>query len=117
MVDLYIARVFEDTKRVTNDYVGGVILHAVNEWQVDVIIMSFGFKFWVPSISHAIRVAAFNDILMFAAASNEGANADIDLAYPARETNVLDIRATDHLGNRYMYNPPWDEAAPGGLQF
>lgn len=111
MVDLYIARVFEDAKRVTNDHVGGAILHAVNEWQVDVIIMSFGFKFWVPSISRAIRVAAFNDVLMFAAASNEGANADIDLAYPARETNVLDIRATDHLGNRYMYNPPWDAGA------
>ena len=106
--DVYVARVFEDGTKVTDKYIANAVLHAVNKWEVDIILMSFGFKFWIQSISHAIKVASFNNVLMFAAASNEGANSDIDLAYPARESTVFDIRATDHVGNRYKYNPPWD---------
>ncbi|KAL7923100.1 hypothetical protein ACQKWADRAFT_66894 [Trichoderma austrokoningii] len=47
------------------------ILHAYNEWDVDLISMSFGFPCMIEDLRQAIEETKHH-VLLFAAASNDG---------------------------------------------
>lgn len=69
--------------------------------------MSFGY----PSkqiqnyneLENAILHAHSKSVLMFAAASNNGAN--LDRAHPARDPHVICVHSTDANGNRSSFSP------------
>jgi hypothetical protein len=68
--------------------------------------MSFGFPERVEGyakLENAIRSAYISSVLLFAAASNGGAN--LDRAYPARHQEVICIHSTDANGNRSKFSP------------
>lgn len=67
--------------------------------------MSFGFPRRYGSIEKAIDRASYKNIVMFAAASNSGANRKI--AFPASSySRVICINSADGRGARSRYNPP-----------
>ncbi|KAK1252176.1 hypothetical protein MKX08_003363 [Trichoderma sp. CBMAI-0020] len=116
--ELYIAKIsdLEPAKPAT---IAEAIDHAVNVWKVDVISMSFGF----PSreidgydlLERSIRSAVSEDVLIFAAASNNGANTK--RAYPARYPDVICIHSTNANGAPSDFNPrplPGDNLATIG---
>jgi hypothetical protein len=69
--------------------------------------MSFGFPTReiedYEKLEAAIHKAYSKHTLLFAAASNSGAN--LDRAYPARDENVICIHSTDANGNRSPFSP------------
>jgi subtilisin family serine protease len=79
------------------------IKHATEEWEVDIITMSFGFSEEVPVIRSALKNAEREGVILFAAAHNEGGNRDI--AWPARMSEVICIHATDGRGNPSPFTP------------
>ena len=122
---IFVARVARDTNnlRAENvakvchdlyiilDFVKGIdsplqaIMHASDEWKVDIISMSFGFPQYYTSIERAISHAVRQNIIVFAAASNSGANRKI--AFPASLSNgVIRINSADGRGAGSRYNPP-----------
>ncbi|EHK42543.1 hypothetical protein TRIATDRAFT_319946 [Trichoderma atroviride IMI 206040] len=104
--ELYIAKIcdLEPPKPAT---VAKAIDRAVNEWKVDVISMSFGF----PSrevdgyelLEQSIKRASNQNVLLFAAASNNGANTK--RAYPARHPDIICIHSTKANGAPSDFNP------------
>ncbi|KAJ8122601.1 hypothetical protein ONZ43_g1245 [Nemania bipapillata] len=79
------------------------INHAVNEWNVDIISMSFGIREHSESMKNAISNASNNKTLLFAAASNDGGNCG--RAFPAKYPSVFCIHSTDGQGNPSTFNP------------
>lgn len=81
--------------------------YAIFEIRADIICMGFGFHDRVSELQQVIRRAAMgdsgHDIIMFAAAGNEGANQVV--AYPARDPNVFCVYSTDGFGNSSPFNP------------
>ncbi len=83
--------------------------YAVDKWKVDIISMSFGYPTdrtrpeGFDELEGAILNAYHQNVLMFAAASNSGAN--LDRAHPARNQNVICIHSTDAQGNRSRFSP------------
>jgi subtilisin family serine protease len=77
------------------------------EWaikkKVDIISMSFGLTAPQSGIQHAIKTAAANNILMFAAASNQGQGHEP--TFPASDSSVMCIYAADGNGNKSKTNP------------
>lgn len=69
--------------------------------------MSFGIREYHESIKTAISKALHKQILMFAAASNDGAN--FGRAFPAKYPSVFCIHSTDGNGNPSAFNPTADE--------
>lgn len=69
--------------------------------------MSFGIREFHERIKIAISTAIHNNILLFAAASNDGANRG--RAFPAKDRSVFCIHATDGEGNPSTFNPTADE--------
>lgn len=69
--------------------------------------MSFGYPSrqieGYDKLEEAILYAHSKNVLMFAAASNSGAN--LDRAYPARDPHVICIHSTDSDGNRSKFSP------------
>jgi hypothetical protein len=69
--------------------------------------MSFGFPTCAidgyADLERAIGNAYSKNVLLFAAASNSGAN--LNRAYPARDQNVICIHSTDANGNRSRFSP------------
>jgi subtilisin family serine protease len=65
--------------------------------------MSFGIRSWDEEIHNAIRDAEREDVIMFAAASNDGANNQI--AYPANQPTVICVNSTDGQGNYSKFSP------------
>lgn len=68
--------------------------------------MSFGFPRRVPGyddLERAIRDAEYANILIFAAASNDGGNRK--RAYPARDDKVICVHSSDGQGNPSVFNP------------
>jgi hypothetical protein len=104
--DIYVARVFQDGNGVTADYIAQAIELAVNEWKVDIISMSFGFPNWIENVDKALKLAHSNDVLLFAAAANDGGNTLISKAWPARDPKVFCVHATDEFGSNWHKNPP-----------
>lgn len=127
--DVYVARVFRGTQDVVvvvngdggssggsggaeeDSVVAKAIMHAVDEWEVDIISLSFGFPKPVGAVERALRHATERDVLVFAAASNDGANAEISRSWPARDdTRVFCVHATDRDGASWARNPPRESA-------
>ena len=80
-------------------------MHAVQVWKVQVISLSFGFDEQVSIIRHAILAAERSDVVVLAAASNNGGNRA--LSWPARLPQVISIYATNGYGNSYERNPTY----------
>ncbi|OAA55163.1 Peptidase S8/S53, subtilisin/kexin/sedolisin [Cordyceps fumosorosea ARSEF 2679] len=83
------------------------IHHAVKEWDVDIISMSFGIREYNGPMTEAVGLALHSQKLMFAAASNDGAN--FGRAFPAKYTGVFCIHSTDGNGNPSSFNPTADD--------
>ncbi|PVH92328.1 subtilisin-like protein [Periconia macrospinosa] len=81
--------------------------HAVNQWKVDIISMSFGIREYHELMSTAISNALNKRTLLFAAASNDGAN--LGRAFPAQYPSVFCIHSTDGNGNPSNFNPTASE--------
>lgn len=79
--------------------------YAVDEWRVDIIVMSFGFFEENSTVSEAINYAAYKQILMFAAASNDGKNRLGGVAWPASRSDVFCVHAADGLGTASPFTP------------
>lgn len=67
--------------------------------------MAFGFSERHTAIDKAIRYASYKGRLMFAAASNDGRNRSDDIAWPARDANVICIHSGDGNGTRSPFTP------------
>ncbi|CAK7237597.1 hypothetical protein SBRCBS47491_010035 [Sporothrix bragantina] len=104
-VDLYIARITEthDLKD-SQENIANAIRTASSKWGCAIISLSLGFKTGIPSIQRALDDAIkMNGVLVFAAASNDGANSGT--AYPAKLSSVFCIYSTDSYGNPSLFNP------------
>ncbi|KAH6958131.1 hypothetical protein DER45DRAFT_521176 [Fusarium avenaceum] len=109
--DLYIAKIADkENTRPDASIIANAILHAVDEWQVDIISMSFG---WPSSdfddyeaLEAAIDKAYSKKVLMFAAAANSGGR--LARAYPASSPHVICVHSTDALGNASDFSPTAD---------
>lgn len=79
----------------------------MDKWNVDIISMSFGYptnqKDDYEELEKALLYAHSKHVLLFAAASNSGAN--LDRAYPARDPHVICVHSTDSNGNRSEFSP------------
>ncbi|KAI1425790.1 hypothetical protein F5Y12DRAFT_795492 [Xylaria sp. FL1777] len=106
--EIYIARIAnrETLDRNTYDDIAKAINHAVSEWKVDIISMSFGIREYNEPIKTAISNALHSQTLLFAAASNDGAN--LGRAFPAKYPSVFCIHSTDGNGNPSAFNPTAD---------
>lgn len=69
--------------------------------------MSFGIREYHEPMKAAISNALHRQILMFAAASNNGAN--LGRAFPAKYPGVFCIHSTDGNGNPSTFNPTADD--------
>lgn len=69
--------------------------------------MSFGIREYNEPMTKAMSLALHNGKLMFAAASNDGAN--FGRAFPAKYPGVFCIHSTDGEGNPSSFNPTADE--------
>ena len=80
------------------------------EWairkRVHIISISWGTKKEIPSISTALNQALRAGILIFASASNTGANYPI--TFPARLQGIFCIGSADGLGAPSTFNPPFE---------
>ncbi|KYK59116.1 hypothetical protein DCS_00246 [Drechmeria coniospora] len=89
------------------DRVAEAITWAVRQCDADIVSMSFGFAHERLAISKAISAAVVerdDQILFFAAASNNGANHAMQ--FPARHDAVISINSTDAHGKFQPTNPP-----------
>lgn len=69
--------------------------------------MSFGIREYNEPIKTAISNALYSQTLLFAAASNDGAN--LGRAFPAKYPGVFCIHSTDGNGNASAFNPTADD--------
>ncbi|UNI23183.1 hypothetical protein JDV02_009017 [Purpureocillium takamizusanense] len=103
---LYIAKIAEKEPSPPR-VVAEAIRTAVDDWKVDIISMSFGYPTnqidGYNELESALLYAHSKNVLMFAAASNSGAN--LDRAYPTRDSHVICIHSTDSKGNRSRFSP------------
>jgi hypothetical protein len=76
------------------------------EIRVHIISISWGIKRDVRLIADAITKAMESGILIFASASNSGANDPI--TFPARLQGVFCIGSADGLGAQSTFNPPFE---------
>ncbi|KAK1842039.1 pfs domain-containing protein [Colletotrichum chrysophilum] len=100
--DLYVIKVADDNTLPDAEVVQRAIGHAVDVWRVDIISMSFG---WPTSnfpghdgLRKSIDMAYSKQVLMFAAASNNGGNSG--RAYPASSPHSASRSKYDELLNR-----------------
>ncbi|KAF2654351.1 hypothetical protein K491DRAFT_600940 [Lophiostoma macrostomum CBS 122681] len=103
--EVYIAKVANRETLGRDSY--DTIAKAIAEWNVDIISMSFGIREYHEPMKTAIVNALHNQTLMFAAASNDGAN--LGRAFPAKYPGVFCIHSTDGNGNPSAFNPTADE--------
>ncbi|KAF5705677.1 intracellular serine protease [Fusarium mundagurra] len=107
--EIYIARIANQATLGRDSYsaISEAINHAVSEWKVDVISMSFGIREFDEGMIKAIQNARMNRTLMFAAASNDGANHG--RAFPAKDSGVFCIHSSDANGRPSGFNPIAEE--------
>ncbi|KAI0599832.1 pfs domain-containing protein [Biscogniauxia sp. FL1348] len=105
-VELYIAKIAEN-KPSSPKLIADAINYAVSTWKVDIISMSFGFPTCniegYADLESALVNAYASHVLLFAAASNNGAK--LGRSFPAREPTVIAVHATDVNGNRSGFSP------------
>ncbi|KAF4333670.1 intracellular serine protease [Fusarium beomiforme] len=107
--EIYIARIANQATLGRDSYsaISKAINHAVSVWEVDVISMSFGIREFNEDMKKAILNAQCKQTLMFAAASNDGANHG--RAFPAKDHKVFCIHSSDGNGNPSRFNPNPEE--------
>ncbi|KAH8759302.1 peptidase S8/S53 domain-containing protein [Diaporthe sp. PMI_573] len=76
--------------------------YADRDLRADLILVGYGSREQDNELSDAIKKAANNGCVIFAATGNAGANERA--AYPARDPNVIGIYSTDGYGNRSSFN-------------
>ncbi|KAF2636034.1 subtilisin-like protein [Massarina eburnea CBS 473.64] len=101
--DVFVADVDFDNEP-NRDMIADAIVAAVKN-KIDIISISVGFQQRVlgDAMERAIDYAKANNVLIFAAASNSGANAG--RSWPARYDGVFAIHSTDTNGNPSGFNP------------
>lgn len=67
--------------------------------------MSFGFGEEHKSLYDSIKHAAYNGVVMFAAASNDGKNRPGGVAWPAKDMNVICVHSGDGHGTPSRFTP------------
>ncbi|KAJ6443903.1 peptidyl-prolyl cis-trans isomerase ppi1 [Purpureocillium lavendulum] len=95
--DIYIVKIAEN---------GPVPSSTIAAWKPDIISMSFGWPARdaeYDQLEAALKNARFHDVLVFAAASNDGANAK--RAWPARHQDVICVHSTAADGTPSPLNP------------
>ncbi|PVH69882.1 subtilisin-like protein [Cadophora sp. DSE1049] len=104
---IHVARVFKNKQKVENaaERIAEAIRYAVDEWRVDIIVMSFGFERIHETLYQAIKHAAYKDVLMFAAASNDGKNRPDGVVWPANEPEVICVHSGDGYGSPSGFTP------------
>ncbi|KAF9774248.1 hypothetical protein IL306_007785 [Fusarium sp. DS 682] len=107
--EIYIARIANQATLGRDSYsaISKAINHAVSVWEVDVISMSFGIREFNEDMKEAILNARHKQTLMFAAASNDGANHG--RAFPAKDRGVFCIHSSDGNGYPSRFNPIAEE--------
>lgn len=73
--------------------------------KIDIISISWGFEFEIPTLAKAIDLAYERGVIIVASASNDGRNKDV-VDFPARMVNVFCIGAADGKGTPSKFNPP-----------
>lgn len=111
--ELYVARVFRSGSFDQNSEPGcaqrvaEAIRYAVDVWGVDIISMSFGFTIDVQEVFDAVIYAYSKNVLMIAAASNDGNSKLVPISYPARLLGlVICMNSTNAAGFPSRGNPP-----------
>ncbi|SPO04606.1 uncharacterized protein DNG_07291 [Cephalotrichum gorgonifer] len=104
---IHVARVFKKKPNAGKSakLIAEALRYAVDTWEVDIIVMSFGFGTESIVLSEAIDHAAYKKVLMFAAASNDGKNRPGGVAWPASKTGVFCIHSADGYGNASSFTP------------
>ncbi|KAL6399874.1 hypothetical protein AUP68_17283 [Ilyonectria robusta] len=104
---IHVARVYKKkpTMKKSAACISEAIRHAVDKWKVDIIVMSFGFEEEEETLSESINYAAHNNVLMFAAASNDGKNRPDGVAWPARDMNVICVHSAEGYGTPSTFTP------------
>ncbi|KAK2125531.1 LOW QUALITY PROTEIN: hypothetical protein NOF04DRAFT_9629 [Fusarium oxysporum II5] len=106
-IHVYVARIGKDgDESMDPSCISKAIRYSVEYWDVHVISMSWGFRREHECISDAIRLAHSKDKIMFAAASNEGANLPARVTFPASMQEVICVNSCDGYGNSSDFNPP-----------
>ncbi|KAH7275683.1 hypothetical protein B0J15DRAFT_475620 [Fusarium solani] len=93
--EVYVARVFkyDEADDDTQDLMLKAIEHAKNVWNVDIISIASGFERDHALMRRAIKRAASDGTLVFAAASNYGNIRQV--TFPARMQDVICVYCTD----------------------
>ncbi|KKP05304.1 subtilase [Trichoderma harzianum] len=104
---IHVARVYKKRPHVEKSAhtIAEAIRYAVDDWKVDIIVMPFGFGSRNDIVYNSIKHAAFNDVLIFAAASNDGKNRPGGVAWPASESHVICVHSGDGHGNPSSFTP------------
>ncbi|KAL9598522.1 MAG: hypothetical protein Q9219_004424 [cf. Caloplaca sp. 3 TL-2023] len=98
--DIFVARVYEEgTHRLDPE----AIRHAADQWKVSIITMSFGWPQYQTAVAEAIDYASTRNVLIFAAASNGGANDGV--AFPANFLPVICVHSTNEQGKPSNFTP------------
>ncbi|KAI0543459.1 subtilase [Xylaria curta] len=118
--DLHIAKVFKtrddllDPKLATQvqKRIAEAINRATNNWEVDMIVLCFGFDGRINLIRDAIDRAskAKKPPIFLAATRNDGAHKL--MAWPASSRSVIGISSTDGSGDASSFNPSDKDVDP-----
>ncbi|UNI24639.1 hypothetical protein JDV02_010372 [Purpureocillium takamizusanense] len=103
--DIYVIKIANNDP-VPSSNIAVAINDVVRQRKPDIISMSFGWPARDSGYSRfedALKNARFHDVLIFAAASNDGANAK--RAWPARHRDVICVHATATDGTPSPFNP------------
>jgi hypothetical protein len=87
------------------------VKHAIHERKVDILSLSFGFDHQVDEIGTALADKAGREVLIFAAAGNQGTNDQG--SWPARLATTVAVYAADGDGTPYRKNPKIPSGDPG----
>ena len=95
-------------KNIDPEIVVEALKCCIDEWDVDIISMSFGYEKEHLDVEKQLKRADDHNILVFAAASNDGASKPINIAWPARATSVMCVNSATGEGSNSGFNPPMD---------
>ncbi|KAF3480194.1 intracellular serine protease [Arthroderma uncinatum] len=106
--DIFVGKIADDDNSTINREgykpITEAIRYAAAEWKVDIITMSFGIRENDADMENAISEAAKKDILLFAAASNDGLFHK--RTFPAANyKEVFGIHSMDSNGVSSKFNP------------
>lgn len=100
--ELYIFRCFDTGQEAKNTYIVQAILSAVDDYDCDIINMSFGGSDSVI-FEEAVNYAYEKGVLLVASAGNDGAYGNT-VYYPASFDNVISVGSTSSNGHRASHS-------------